>query len=55
MRRISALATLLLPLIASAQAPQTLRVDYFHGGDAASETFSLDQVMEKLQAGGGSK
>jgi hypothetical protein len=45
MRRISALATLLLPLIASAQAPQTLRVDYFHGGDAASETFSLDQVI----------
>ncbi len=35
----------LLWLAASAfAAPQTMRLDYFHTGDAKSETFSFDRV-----------
>ena len=30
---------------AEAQAPRTLRLDYYHTGTAASETFSLDRVV----------
>ena len=27
--------------------PRTMRLDYFHTGDAASETFSLDRVVRE--------
>ncbi len=32
-------------LVWAAEPPATMRVDYFHGGDHASEMFSLDQVV----------
>jgi hypothetical protein len=49
MKRDLAFALLLLPLSALAQAPQTLRVDYFHSGNADNEAFSLDRaVLEPL-------
>jgi hypothetical protein len=36
---------LLLALLVAADPPRTMRVDYFHGGDASAETFSLDRVV----------
>jgi len=30
---------------APAAAPRTMRLDYFHTGNAADETFSLDRVV----------
>ena len=30
-----------------AAAPRTMRLDYFHTGDAASETFSLDRIVRE--------
>src|SRR5580704_4155966 len=33
-----------LPLAASA-APATMRLDYFHNGDAAHELFSVDRIV----------
>ncbi|WP_408888721.1 IgA Peptidase M64 [Myxococcus faecalis] len=39
------LALLLLVTSASAAAPRTLRVDYFHTGNATEERFSLDKVV----------
>ncbi|NTX37281.1 IgA Peptidase M64 [Myxococcus sp. CA033] len=40
-----ALLALLLATSASAAAPRTLRVDYFHTGNATEERFSLDRVV----------
>ncbi|WP_163866020.1 IgA Peptidase M64 [Myxococcus eversor] len=40
-----ALLALLLATSASAAAPRTLRVDYFHTGNATEERFSLDKVV----------
>ena len=40
-----ALSLILVPLVASAGAPATMRVDYFHGGNNEAEMFSLDQVV----------
>ena len=34
-----------LAAVASAAAPRTMRVDYFHTGNAAGEVFSLDRVV----------
>ncbi|BDG09958.1 IgA Peptidase M64 [Anaeromyxobacter paludicola] len=43
------LAPLLAALLAAQPTPRTLRVDYVHGGDAATEMFSLDRlVLEPL-------
>lgn len=41
---LSALAILLLAVVAQA-APQTMRLDYFHTGDAKREVFSLDRIV----------
>ncbi|MFP2927367.1 M64 family metallopeptidase [Pyxidicoccus sp. 3LG] len=40
-----ALLVLLLATSASAAAPRTFRVDYFHTGNATEERFSLDRVV----------
>jgi hypothetical protein len=46
---LSALPLLLASTLALAAPPRTLRVDYFHTGTAAAETFSLDRtVVEPL-------
>lgn len=34
-----------MPALASAEAPDTMRVDYFHSGNRDTEMFSLDQVV----------
>jgi hypothetical protein len=39
------LTILLMPLVLQAGPPRTMRVDYFHTGNATSELFSLDQVV----------
>ena len=39
------LAVLLLPLLSAQRLAPTLRVDYFHTGDAAGERFALDGVV----------
>jgi hypothetical protein len=41
----AALLALLLASAASAQAPRTFRVDYFHTGNASQELFSLDRLV----------
>jgi hypothetical protein len=38
-------ALLLIATSASAESPATMRVDYFHTGNAETEMFSLDQVV----------
>jgi hypothetical protein len=40
-----ALVLLAAPGPASASAPRTLRVDYYHSGDASQEHFSLDRIV----------
>jgi len=40
-----ALASLLIAAVVHAEAPATMRLDYFHSGNAESELFSLDQVV----------
>ena len=45
MKRFSIAALLALASVAAAAAPKTMRVDYFHTGDSAHETFSLDRVV----------
>jgi len=37
--------TLTVPAAAAAAAPRTMRVDYYHTGDATEERFSLDRVV----------
>jgi hypothetical protein len=44
-RRITAFAALLLFVTAAGAATQTMRVDYYHTGDATSEVFSVDRVV----------
>ena len=34
-----------MPVLSFAQAPSTMRVDYFHSGNHDAEMFSLDQVV----------
>src|SRR5262245_6143162 len=41
----SLLAMSLLTTTARADTPRTMRLDYFHTGDASGETFSLDRVV----------
>jgi hypothetical protein len=41
----SSLFVLLLNFAALAEAPRTMRVDYYHTGSATSELFSLDRVV----------
>jgi len=41
---LSAFALLLLPIAAQA-VPQTMRLDYYHTGDAKQELFSVDRVV----------
>ena len=52
---------LLVPFVTNAQnsvnfdryfTDQTLRIDYFHTGDAKSETFSLDKMYRQGQWAG---
>jgi len=38
-------ASLFAASIAYADSPATMRLDYFHSGNAESELFSLDQVV----------
>jgi len=38
-------ASLLIAAVVHAEAPTTMRLDYFHTGNAESELFSLDQVV----------
>ena len=38
-------AMFLVPTIAAAETPKTLRVDYYHTGTATEEAFSLDRVV----------
>jgi len=42
---LTVLLTIFLSATAAADSPATLRVDYYHTGDAESETFSLRQVV----------
>ena len=30
--------------LAAAQVPRTMRIDYYHSGDSATEGFALDEV-----------
>jgi IgA Peptidase M64/Peptidase M64 N-terminus len=39
------LAVLFCDAVADTQAPQTMRLDYFHTGNSETEIFSLDQVV----------
>ncbi|MEX0879593.1 MAG: peptidase M64 N-terminal domain-containing protein, partial [Thermoanaerobaculia bacterium] len=39
------LGACLLASAASAAAPRTMRIDYFHTGNASAEQFSLDRVV----------
>ncbi len=49
MRRIAGVViTSLLFSVFSAGAPRTLRVDYYHTGNAHEEWFSLDRVVQEL-------
>jgi len=41
----SSLVLLLLSVAAGAETPHTMRVDYYHTGNAAQELFSLDRVV----------
>jgi hypothetical protein len=45
MKRIALAGTLALVALPLFAAPKTMRVDYFHTGDATHETFSLDRVV----------
>lgn len=45
MGRYLVIALVALTSVAFAEAPQTLRVDYYHTGSAESEIFSLDRVV----------
>jgi hypothetical protein len=45
MKRLLALIAIVLPLVSAAESPRTLRVDYFHSGNADGEKFSLDHVV----------
>ncbi len=47
-RRLSLCAILLLFSAAALAAPPTMRLDYFHSGNASHEMFSLDQVRIEL-------
>jgi len=44
-RLVLGLATLLFLTASAAAAPQTMRLDYFHTGDAKHETLSFDRVV----------
>jgi hypothetical protein len=53
MNKLIPVAALLLMSTANAENPQTLRVDYYHSGNAEAEMFSLDRVvLEPLQFAG---
>jgi len=39
------LCLLLLPMLMLGQTPRTMRLDYYHTGDATSEIFSVDRVV----------
>ncbi len=43
--RAAALVLFVSAVVAAPDAPRTLRLDYFHTGDAASETFGLDGLI----------
>lgn len=45
MKKILLLACFLVPYASVAAAPATMRVDFFHSGNHASEMFSLDQLV----------
>jgi len=45
MRTLLTFIALLLAGLAHAENPQTLRVDYYHSGNAETEMFSLDRVV----------
>src|SRR5688572_9188144 len=44
-RLITALAVLLLFVTTGSAATQTMRLDYYHTGDATSEVFSVDRIV----------
>src|SRR5687767_53173 len=44
-RLIAAFAALLLLVTVASAATQTMRLDYFHTGDASSEVFSVDRIV----------
>lgn len=45
MKKILLLVCFLVPCAAVSASPATMRVDFFHSGDHASEMFSLDQLV----------
>jgi hypothetical protein len=45
LRALCAAVAVLLPLTAAAEAPRTLRLDYFHTGTATEEHFSVDRIV----------
>jgi hypothetical protein len=45
MKRLLLAGTIALAALPAAAAPKTMRVDYFHTGDATHESFSLDRVV----------
>src|SRR5215211_5479369 len=44
-RLITAFAAVLLFLASAAAATDTMRLDYYHTGDASSEVFSVDRIV----------
>ena len=44
-RMLACVVGLFVTAGATADAPGTMRVDYFHSGNSATEMFSLDQVV----------
>lgn len=47
MRLLLFLTTTLFSLVANGENPPTLRVDYYHSGNAKDESFSLDRVVRE--------
>ena len=45
LKALLTLCALFVPALAGAEAPATMRVDYFHSGNSETEMFSLDQVV----------
>ena len=45
MKNILSAFALLLLSVATQAAPQTMRLDYYHTGDAKQELFSVDRVV----------
>ena len=44
-RLILASTAILLVLVSASATTQTMRLDYYHTGDASSEVFSVDRIV----------